>query len=108
MNAGKLDKRVLIKRQTKSSDGFGGFTSTSATNNTIWAKVDYVAGEVENTSGRRKRKLVVEIIVRKKAADNILITDLLQIENITGFYQINDMFDADYKYYTKIIASKKN
>lgn len=108
MNAGKLDKRVLIKRQTKSSDGFGGFTSTSATNNTIWAKVDYVAGEVENTSGRRKRKLIVEIIVRKKAADNILITDLLQIENITGLYQINDIFDADYKYYTKIIASKKN
>tara|TARA_Y100000592_G_scaffold99815_1_gene177322 strand:+ start:1518 stop:1844 length:327 start_codon:yes stop_codon:yes gene_type:complete len=107
MNAGKLDTRVLIKRQTKTSDGFGGFTSTSATNNTIWAKVDYVKGEVENTSGRRKRKLVIEMIVRKKVGDNILITDLLQIENITGLYQINDMYDADYKNYTKIIASKK-
>lgn len=108
MNAGKLDKRVLIKRQTKSSDGFGGYTSTSATENTIWARVDYKAGEVENTNGRRKRKLEIELIVRKKAAESILITDLLQIENITGLYQINDMYDADYKYYTKIIASKKS
>lgn len=107
MNAGKLDKRVLIKRQSKTSDGFGGYTSSSSTNNTVWAKVDYVKGDVENTSGRRKRKLVIELIVRKKAADNILITDLLQIENITGLYQINDMYDADYKYYTKIVASKK-
>jgi len=35
MNAGKLDKRVLIKRQSKTSDGFGGFTSTNSTQNTI-------------------------------------------------------------------------
>ena len=28
MNAGKLDTRVLIKRQSKTADGFGGFSST--------------------------------------------------------------------------------
>ena len=84
MNAGKLDKRVLIKRQTKTSDGFGGFTSISATQNTIWANVSFTKGDVT------------------------LTTDLLQIENISGLYQINDMYDANYKYYTKLIATKRD
>ena len=37
MNPGKLDKRVLIKRQSKTADGFGGFSSSLATQTTIWA-----------------------------------------------------------------------
>ena len=49
-----------------------------------------------------------ELLVRKKTADTILTTDLLQIENISGLYQINDMYDADYKYYTKLIATKRD
>ena len=39
MQSGDLNKRVLIKRQTKSADGFGGFTATVATQSTIWANV---------------------------------------------------------------------
>ena len=108
MNAGKLDKRVLIKRQTKSSDGFGGYTSTNATQSTIWAKVDFTNGEITSKNGRKKRNLQIELLVRKKTADTILTTDLLQIENITGLYQINDMYNADYKYYTKLIATKRD
>ncbi|MBT7881412.1 MAG: head-tail adaptor protein [Flavobacteriaceae bacterium] len=108
MNAGKLDKRVLIKRQTKSSDGFGGYTSTNATQSTIWAKVDFTNGEITSKNGRKKRNLQIELLVRKKTADTILTTDLLQIENISGLYQINDMYDADYKYYTKLIATKRD
>ena len=108
MNAGKLDKRVLIKRQTKTSDGFGGFTSTNATQVTIWAKVDFTNGEITSKNGRKKRNLQIELLVRKKTADTILTSDLLQIENITGLYQINDMYNADYKYYTKLIATKRD
>lgn len=108
MNAGKLDKRVLIKRQSKTSDGFGGFTSTNATQSTIWAKVDFTNGEITSKNGRKKRNLQIELLVRKKTADTILTTDLLQIENITGLYQINDMYNADYKYYTKLIATKRD
>jgi len=107
MQPGKLDKRILIKRLSKTADGFGGFTSTNATNNTIWANLNYTGGLVENKSGRKKRNLQVEILVRKDTAENILITDLLQIENVNGFFQINDMFNSDYKYYTTITATKR-
>ena len=55
-----------------------------------------------------KRSLQIELLIRKKTANDILTTDLLQIENISGLYQINDMYDANYKYYTKLIATKRD
>jgi len=108
MNAGQLDQRVLIKRQTKSADGFGGFTDTVATQTTIWAKVDFVDGEIISKNGKKDRNSKIEMIVRKKTADNINITDLLQIENTSGFFQINKKFDSVFKYFTTIEATKKD
>lgn len=108
MNAGELDKRVLIKRQSKTADGFGGFTATVATQSTIWAKVNYVDGEIISKNGKKDRNTKIEMIVRKKTADNINITDLLQIENTNGFFQINNKYDSDFKYFTTIEATKKD
>jgi head-tail adaptor len=107
MNPGKLDKRVLIKRQSKTADGFGGFSSTLATQTTIWAKVNYTDGDITIKNGKRDRNLVIELIVRKKTADNIATTDLLEIENVSGQFQINSMFDSNYKYFTTITATKR-
>tara|TARA_R100000951_G_C2557826_1_gene154573 strand:+ start:193 stop:519 length:327 start_codon:yes stop_codon:yes gene_type:complete len=108
MDAGKLDTRILIKRLTKASDGFGGFTSTNATQNTIWANLKFIAGDINQKNGKRNRNLEIELIVRKRTADTILITDLLQIENQTGFYNIKDKYDFELKDYAKIVAVKRN
>ena len=107
MQSGDLNKRVLIKRQSKSADGFGGFTDTVATQSTIWAKVDYLNGDITNRNGKKDRNLKVEMIIRKNTAHTLAITDLLQIENTSGFFQINKMFDSNYKYYTTIEATKR-
>tara|TARA_R110002012_G_scaffold5614_1_gene25350 strand:+ start:456 stop:782 length:327 start_codon:yes stop_codon:yes gene_type:complete len=107
MNSGKLDTRVLIKRQSKSADGFGGFSSTLATQTTIWAMVNYTSGDVATKNGKRDRNLVIELTVRKKTADAINTTDLLEIENESGQFQINNMFNSNYKYYTTITATKR-
>lgn len=107
MRAGDLDTRVLVKRQSKTADGFGGFTSTLATQTTIWASVNYTDGDITTKNGKRDRNLVIELIVRKKTADDIATTDLLEIENETGQYQINTMFDSKYKYFTSITATKR-
>ena len=107
MNPGKLDKRVLVKRQSKTADGFGGFTSSLSTQTTIWASVNYTDGDITTKNGKRDRNLVIELIVRKKTADNIATTDLLEIENVSGQFQINSMFDSNYKYYTTITATKR-
>ena len=47
------------------------------------------------------------MIIRKNTADTLAITDLLQIENTSGFFQINKMFNSNYKYYTTIEATKR-
>tara|TARA_B100001939_G_C16734618_1_gene526984 strand:+ start:294 stop:620 length:327 start_codon:yes stop_codon:yes gene_type:complete len=107
MRAGDLDTRVLVKRQSKTADGFGGFTSTLSTQTTIWASVNYTDGDITTKNGKRDRNLVIELIVRKKTADDIATTDLLEIENETGQYQINTMFDSKYKYFTSITATKR-
>jgi len=107
MRAGDLDTRVLVKRQSKTADGFGGFTSTLSTQTTIWASVNYTDGDITTKNGKRDRNLVIELIVRKKTADDIATTDLLEIENESGQYQINTMFDIKYKYFTSITATKR-
>ena len=107
MQSGDLNKRVLIKRQTKSADGFGGFTAPVATQSTIWANVKYIDGEITNRNGNKDRNLKIQMIVRKKTADTLNTTDLLQIENTSGYFQINKMFNSNYKYYTTIEATKR-
>ena len=107
MNASKLDTRVLVKRQSKTADGFGGFSSTLATQTTIWANVRFTDGDVTTKNGKRDRNLVIELMVRKKTAENINTTDLLEIENENGQFQINSMFNSNYKFFTTITATKR-
>ena len=107
MNAGKLEACVLIKRRAKPAYVFGGFSSNLATQTAIWANVNYTGGDVATKNGKRDRNLIIELIVRKKTADDINTTDLLEIENVSGQFQINNMFDSNYKYYTTITATKR-
>jgi head-tail adaptor len=106
MDAGKLDTRVEVKRLTKTSDGFGGTTSTSAVSTTIWANKKEIKGEIVQENGKRQQYLEIELLVRKKTADNILKTDLLKIADVSGDYRISEIFDSVHKYYTTIKAVK--
>ena len=107
MKIGNLDTRVLVKRLTKTSDGFGGYTSTNATEYTIWASVKELSGEITTQNGKRDRYLSIQVKCRKKTADQILDEDLLQIENVTGFYRINNRYDDVQDFYTTIEATRK-
>ena len=106
MDAGKLDTRVEVKRLTKSSDNFGGTTSTVAVNSTIWANKKEVKGEIISENGKRQQYLEIVLTVRKKTATNILKGDLLKISGVSGDYRISEMFDSIHKYFTTIKAVK--
>lgn len=106
MDAGKLDTRILVKRLTKTSDGFGGTTSSETTAFTIWAKKKDKRGEVKSVNSQRKLYTEIELIVRKKTADNLVYTDILQIENESDKYRINELFDSQEKYFTTIKATR--
>lgn len=48
MQAGKLDRKIVIKTPTVSKDTWGGATTTWAILATVWANVDYSMGESMN------------------------------------------------------------
>lgn len=107
MDAGKLDRRLIIKSVSKSSDGYGGFTDSVSTNKTIWANITEKNGEIKSEDGKRSWVSQIEIICRKKAFDSINNrTSILQVEGNVNNYRINEVYDEDPKYYTKIIATR--
>jgi head-tail adaptor len=106
MNAGKLNTRIEVKRLTKTSDGFGGTTSTNATVETLWANKKDVKGDITATEGKRGRSVEVELELRKKAADQILDNDLIKIEGKDGLYRINGIYDSKQDFFTVIKATK--
>jgi len=106
MNAGKLNTRIEVKRLTKTSDGFGGTTSTNATVETLWANKKDVKGDITTTEGKRGRSVEVELELRKKAADQILDNDLIKIEGKDGLYRINGIYDSKQDFFTVIKATK--
>lgn len=106
MNAGKLDTRVEIIRLTKTADDFGGFTSTETVENTIWAHLKFTSGNVKQENGKRSKYTEIELMLRKKTADTVLFTDILKIEGFSGRYRINDIYDVQQRFYSKILAVK--
>jgi len=106
MNAGKLNTRIEVKRLTKTSDGFGGTTSTNATVETLWANKKDIKGDISATEGKRGRSVEIELELRKKAADQILDNDLIKIEGKDGLYRINGIYDSKQDFFTVIKATK--
>jgi len=106
MDAGRLDTRVVVKRLTKSADGYGGFTSSKSTISTIWAYKKDISGDITTQNVQRKKFTSIELIVRKKTADTIQDNDILQIEGDSTEYRINEIFDSGHKYYSTIKATE--
>lgn len=108
MDAGKLDTRVEVITQSKTADGFGGFTSTETVSATVWAYVRETKGDVEGDGFRRGRYLNVDIIMRDKTVDENSIDEdtILKIQSKTGKYRIKGIFESLKSKFVKISATK--
>lgn len=110
MNPGKLNSRVIIKQINKSSDGYGGFTNTVSTYDTIWGDVKQISGKRDSENGQRSTKTQVEVICRAKTIDavNAGAGDdwIFQVEGNSNTYRINEIYESELKYFTKIIGTK--
>lgn len=107
MDSGQLNKRITVKQLTKTSDGYGGTTSTKSTLATIWGKVIEKKGDVEVDGYKRERKLEIKIIVRKKTADEHLSIDrILSIAGKSGEYRVSGIFEAQIDQFTQVEAIK--
>ena len=106
MNAGKLDNKITIKRLIKTPDEFGGYNSTLSDVATVWCDIKQIKGEINDKFGKREQDIQIEINMRKNTAELIQLGDIFTLENSSEKYRINDKFDFDYKYYTKLLATK--
>jgi len=109
MNPGKLNTRVLIKQLLKSDDGYGGFTNTLTTYDTIWASVKQVDGDRSSEFGQIETKVRVELLCRKNTITPI--TDaikefIFQIEGNDVNYRVNNIYQSEFKHITKITGTK--
>jgi len=106
MTASDLKQRIIVKRLTKTSDSYGGFTSTKSTIGTYWCMVKEISGDVEEKDMRTQLKTRIEIYLRKKTADNILINDIIQVEGDSAEYRYNGKFQTIENFWVMAIATK--
>ena len=106
MDAGRLNTRVQVIRQTKTPDGYGGNFATETVVKTIWAKRVETAGDIGFEDGQRRHYIKSEFIIRKKTAENILDNDILQVEGEPQRYRFNNKFEHVDNQYIKIIGTK--
>lgn len=108
MQSGKLNSKITIKRLVKTPDEFGGFTSTLSNVATVWCDIKQLSGDINEKFGKREQDLQIEILMRKRTADLIQIGDIFTLENKTQNYRINNKFEFDLDYLTKLTATKSN
>ena len=108
MQSGKLNSKITIKRLIKTTDEFGGFNSTLSNVATVWCDLKQISGEINEKFGKRDQEIQVEILMRKKTAELILIGDIFTTEGGSQNYRINEKFEFDLNYLTKLTATKSN
>lgn len=106
MDAGRLNTRIAINRFTKTADDFGGYNSTKVVLKYIWSHLKEIKGDVSAENGMTQRRVTAELILRKKAADEILIGDTIAIEGQSGQFKINEKYESQLDFYTTITATK--
>ncbi len=107
IDAGELKHKVTVKRNTSSSDGYGGFIYTTGTVGSFWAARTYLDGKFIFRDGKRILQTGIELIMRKNTVtNNIESGDILFLTNDNKEYRINQMFEQD-AYTYKILADKK-
>lgn len=106
MDAGNLDSKITIQRLTKTSDGFGGYNSSLSNVATVWCEIKQIKGEINDKFGKRSQDIDIEITMRKNTADLIQLGDIFVLEGGTQKYRINNKFEFDLDFYTKLLATK--
>lgn len=106
MTASDLKQRIIVKRLTKTTDSYGGFTSTKSTIGTYWCMVKETSGEVEEKDMRTQLRTRIEIYLRKKTADNIQINDIIQVEGDSAEYRYNGKFQTIENFWVMAVATK--
>jgi len=101
MDASILKQRIIVKRLTKTADGYGGWTSTKAIVGTYWCQAKEVSGDISAKNGIRLKETQVELTLRKETAFLIQFEDIIQIEGSNIEYRLNGAFQIVENFWSK-------
>ena len=102
-----LKQRIIIKRLSSTSDGFGGTTPNVLFDiDTVWCRVQETKGPIDEKMGIRLKSIEIEITIRKETADLIMNQDILQVEGSAALYRINSGFQTFENFWVKMTATK--
>lgn len=106
ITAGDLKQRIIVSRLTKSADGYGGWTSTTAVIGTYWCRVMETSGDISAKNGIRSLETDIEIMIRKPTSDLIQNQDIIQVEGNASTYRINSGYQTIENFWVKMTATK--
>jgi len=106
MQSGMFSDRMSIIKYDQVEDGFGGWNNVKIVQLKFWCDKNEVEVDVINRSGKRELIVQQEIMMRRKASNNMNIGDIIMINNETEDYRINQIIQVDDDFFTKIIATK--
>ena len=86
MNAGYLDRKIVIQQQATTRDAFGGENITWTTYKTIWAGIAYKRTTERSESEQTVASRVVEFTIR--ALDAPLVDEAMRISYDSQIFEI--------------------
>jgi head-tail adaptor len=104
--ASELKQRIIVSRLTKTADGYGGWTSTTAVIGTYWCQILETSGDISAKNGIRSLETKIDIAIRRPTADLIQNQDILQVEGNASTYRINSGYQTIENFWVKITATK--
>lgn len=86
MNAGYLDRKIVIEQQSVVRDAFGGETVTWASYKTIWAGISYKRTSERTESEQTVASRVVEFTIR--TLDAPLVDEAMRVSYDSQIFEI--------------------
>ena len=109
LNAGMLDNYITVTRPVITEDSEGDLIPTDLTPITeLWGMITEKPSATDIYAGRKRLTRTIEIMVRTRDAEPIDIDDLLTFGQIPGNWQVNDIWESDWRYGTTILAERKD
>ena len=109
LNAGMLDNFITVMRPVTTEEFEGDLVPTDLTPITqLWGMIKEQPSSTDVYNGRKRLTRTIEVTVRTRDAELIDIDDLLTFGQIQGDFQINDIWESDWRYGTTIIAELKD
>ena len=108
LNAGMLDNYIIVSRPVVTEDVTDGdlIPQSDTPITELWGHIKELKSSTDIFSGRKRSSRTVEITVRTRDAEQIDIDDNLTFGQITGAWQINDIWESDWRYGTTILAQR--